>query len=83
MARMCGVLKIALREDDPGQCLRLAAEDIAGEVGADGKPIEPGLYFAGQDAVDRFAPRVLARLKKAGVLPESATLASVGYKLLM
>ena len=83
MARMCGVLKIALREDDPGQCIRLAPEDVAGETRPDGSAIEPGLYFAGADAVAKFAPLILARLKKAGVLPESATLASVGYKQLM
>lgn len=63
MARMCGILKLSLREDDPGTKLRLAPEDVEGET-VQGKPIEPGLYFCSQDAWDKFAPRVLERLKR-------------------
>jgi hypothetical protein len=63
MARMCGILKIALREDDPGTKIRLAPQDVEGET-VQGKPLEPGLYFCGQDAWDKFAPRVLERLKR-------------------
>src|SRR5262249_26176375 len=67
MARMCGVLKIALREDDPGGYIRLAAEDVAGEL-VQGKPIEPGLYFCSRDAIEKFGPRVVERLKKTPAL---------------
>ncbi len=63
MARMCGILKIALREDDPGQCIRLAAEDVEGES-VQGKPIEPGLYFACREAVEKFGPKMVERLKR-------------------
>lgn len=64
MARMCGVLRIALREDDPGTKIRLAAEDIRPDDTVGGNAIEPGLYFCGKDAWDKFAPRMLSRLKK-------------------
>lgn len=83
MARMCGVLKIALREDDPGGMIRLAPEDVLGEVGADGKPIETGLYACSRDALERFGPRVIARRVEAGELPEGTTWQSAGYKQLM
>ncbi len=63
MARLCGILKIALREDDPGAKIRLAPQDVEGET-VQGKLILPGLYFCGQDAWEKFAPRVLERLKK-------------------
>lgn len=63
MARMCGILKVALREDDPGVKIRLAAEDVAGEA-VQGKTIEPGLYFCSKEAYDKFAPRVIERLKR-------------------
>lgn len=62
--RMCGILKIALREDDPGtHVLKVAAEDVAGVL-VQGKPIEPGQYSCSRDAWERFAPAVLARLQK-------------------
>lgn len=64
MARMCGILKIALREDDPGTYkLRLAPEDVADET-VGGKPIEPGLYACSYDAFEKFTPRMHARLQK-------------------
>lgn len=98
MVRRCGILKLALREDDPGHKLRLAPEDIRGHT-VQGAPIEPGLYYCGQDAFDLFAPRVLERLKhtpvyaddgkpifKDGapltVAPPTATLQSIDRRLL-
>lgn len=63
MARMCGILKVALREDDIGHFMRVAAEDVAGET-VQGRPIEPGLYFCSEDAVRRFGPCIVERLKK-------------------
>jgi hypothetical protein len=56
MVRICGIEKKALREGEPGCKLRLAAGDAPG--------IEPGLYFCSLEAYERFAPRVLERLKR-------------------
>src|SRR5262245_34448971 len=63
MARMCGILKVALREDDPGAYIRVAKEDVEGVL-VQGKPIEPGLYFASREAIEQFGPRVIERLKR-------------------
>lgn len=63
MARMCGILRIALREDDPGCKLRLHPEDVVGET-ARGQPIAPGLYSCSRDAFEKFGPRMLERLKQ-------------------
>lgn len=63
MARICGILKLALREDDPGTKLRVATEDVDGVL-VQGKPIEPGLYFCSREAWEQIAPKVLGRLKR-------------------
>ena len=61
--RMCGVQKIALREDDPGRVIRLSAEDVGGDQ-VQGKVIEPGLYACGEDAYQKYGPKVVERLKR-------------------
>jgi hypothetical protein len=81
MVRRCGILKIAPREDDPMCLLRLAEEDVAGEL-VNGEPVLPGLYHASRDALEKFGPRMLTRLKAAGVVPEGATLATMDTRLL-
>lgn len=65
--RICGVLKIALREDDPGTFIRLAPEDVKGET-VQGQSIQPGLYQCSRDAFEKFAPRVIERLKRTPAL---------------
>lgn len=80
--RICGILKVALREDDPGAKLRLTPEDVEGET-VQGKPLEPGLYSCSRDAVEKFGPRVIARLKKEGVLPADADAATIPPSMLM
>lgn len=64
MARICGIDKRAVREDDPMTVIRLAPEDIHEDDKVQGKQVTPGLYHVGEDAYQRFAPRVIARLKK-------------------
>lgn len=61
--RVCGIDKRAVREDDPMYLIRLSAEDITPADTVQGKPVTPGLYHAGEDAYQRFAPRVIERLK--------------------
>lgn len=61
--RMCSILQVPLRDDDPGTKIRVAAEDVAGHL-VKGKPIEPGLHFCSEEAYQEFAPRVIERLKK-------------------
>ena len=99
MARMCGILQIPLREGESGHILKVAEEDVKGDL-VNGKPVEPGQYFCCEDAWVKYAPRAVDRLKKTPAigndgkpvlkdgkpvmtLPIEAKLASIDPRLLM
>lgn len=57
---VCGVCRLALRDDDRPQVMRLHPADV------EGLEVEPGCYSACRDCVDFFAPAIHARLVAAG-----------------
>lgn len=59
---VCGVCRLACREGDTGEAMRLAPSDVADT------DILPGCYLACRDCVARFRPVIWARLRATGVL---------------
>jgi hypothetical protein len=53
---VCGICRLALRDDDEGQPIRLHADDVAGTG------IQPGAYSACKDCVAHFAVVIHWRL---------------------
>jgi hypothetical protein len=60
---ICGITKTPLRAHENHQRIRLAAEDITPEALAKLRltELKPGLYQAGPEAFETFAPIVLKR----------------------
>ncbi len=65
---ICGVCRLALRDGDQGQAIRLHPDDI-GSLG-----IKPGCYSACRECVDYFRPHIHWRLtghpEQAGLAPD-------------
>lgn len=56
--KVCGVCRLALRINDPGEIMRLAAEDVAGEG------LCPGCYGSCcSECVEKYRPRIYRRLE--------------------
>lgn len=65
LIRICAITRQALREDDDAEHhIRLAPEDVAGELDAFGKPLQPGLYSVCRETADRFRERMVRRLSQ-------------------
>lgn len=63
-AWFCAVCRRWAREDDQMEGLRLAAEDLVDRPG-----MKPGVYYSCSECRRQYAPNVLARLKRDGVVP--------------
>lgn len=55
---VCGVCRLALRDDDDGQAMRLHETDIT----AAGSTIKPGCYMSCRDCVERFRHLIADRI---------------------
>lgn len=82
---ICGICRLALRQDDQQTSLRLWEEDVA-EVGPYGPlpaQVEPGGYRVCSDCLAKYRPRIAARLRRLGLLAEHAPDSAVGGDLLL
>jgi hypothetical protein len=61
---VCGICQKSPRMNDGGSAMRLHPDDLAGET------IAPGAYQCCQECVDKFAPRIEARLRKTPELDQ-------------
>lgn len=60
---VCGICRLALRDDDDGECMRIAPEDVEAIYGSP-DAVQPGAYFSCEDCVRTFRPAIAKRLGK-------------------
>ena len=73
---VCGVCRLALREDEQQTSLRLWPDDVPADV-------EPGGYRACPACLDHYRPVIAARLRALGILSPDAPDSAVAGDMLL